>query len=103
MEQIRRLKRELVYAIISVFFTVIALSSATYAWYAVNNKVKGTTTTISAATNGFILQIATAKEGAQHGGEQKKLAAATEGHKISPSSTNDMSTGMYARAGAQME
>ena len=91
MEQIRRLKRELVYAIISVFFTVIALSSATYAWYAVNNKVKGTTTTISAATNGFILQIATAKEGAQHGGEQKKLAAATEGHKISPSSTNDMS------------
>ena len=51
MEQIRRLKRELVYAIISVFFTVIAISSATYAWYAVNNKVKGTTTTISAATN----------------------------------------------------
>ncbi len=91
MEQVRRLKRELIGAIISVFFTVIALTAVTYAWYAANNKVKGTTATISATTNGFILQIATAEEGAQHGGEQKKLAAATEGHKISPSSTNDIS------------
>ena len=51
-----------------VLVAAIALGSSTYVWYVTNNTVEATTTNISATTNGFILQIATAKEGAQHGG-----------------------------------
>ena len=39
-------------------------------WYVTNNRVEATTTNISAPANGFILQIATADQGPQHGGEQ---------------------------------
>ena len=88
-DNIKKLKKELIGAALSVAVAVVALGSATYAWYVVNNKVEAATTKISATTNGFILQIATAEEGAQHGGEQKSLAASTRGHKISPSSTDD--------------
>ena len=56
---------------LSVVVTAVALSSATYAWFVTNNKVEGTTSTISATTNGFILQIGELSKGAQHGGEQK--------------------------------
>lgn len=74
----------------SVLISGIALTSATYAWYVSNHTVEATTTKISATTNGFILQIATAKQGPQHGGEQTSLAASTTGGVISPSSTNDL-------------
>ena len=76
----------------SVLISAVALTSATYAWYVANNTVEATTTKISATTNGFILQIATAEKGPQHGGEQTSLAASTEGGRISPSSTNDLKT-----------
>lgn len=92
MEQIRRLRRELIAAIIAVMITAVSLVTATYAWYATNNKVKGTTSTISATTNGFILQIASMKEGVQHGGEQKSLTALSQGAVLSPSSTDDLLT-----------
>ena len=36
------------------------------------------------------LQIASAEQGAQHGGEQTSLAATNVGGKITPSSTNDL-------------
>ena len=39
-------------------------------WYVTNNRVEATTTNISATANGFILQIATADQGPQHGGKQ---------------------------------
>ncbi len=87
---IRQLKRDLVGAIISLAITVLALASTTYAWYVANNKVDATTSTISATTNGFILQIATLKEGVQHGGEQKSLEALTTGATLSPSSTDNL-------------
>ena len=89
MVNITKMKMQLLATAASVMVTAFALTSATYAWYVTNNRVEATTTNISATTNGFILQIATAAEGAQHGGEQKSLAASTNGHKISPSSTND--------------
>lgn len=89
---IRNLRKKLIVSIISVGIAFAALASATYAWYVVNNRVQGTTTSISATTNGFILQIATAEDGAQHGGSHLSLAASTEGGKISPSSTNDTKT-----------
>lgn len=87
---LKKLKRELIGAAVSVMISAVALTSATYAWYVSNNTVQATTTTISATTNGFILQIANADQGAQHGGNQMSLAASTVGGRITPSSTNDL-------------
>ena len=87
---LKKLKRELIGAAVSLMVSAVALSSATFAWYVTNNTVQATTTTISATTNGFILQIAKAEDGAQHGGNQMSLAASTVGGGITPSSTNDL-------------
>lgn len=87
--KLKKMKMQLMATAAFVLISAIALTSATYAQYVANNTVKATTTQISATTNGFILQIATAEQGSQHGGEQSSLAASTQGHKISPSSTND--------------
>ena len=89
---IRKMKMQLMGTAASVLISAIALTSATYAWYVANNTVEATTTKISATTNGFILQIATAEKGPQHGGEQTSLVASTKGGRISPSSTNDLKT-----------
>ena len=90
MTQVNRLKRELAFALIVVLIATMSLTTATYAWYVANNNVKATTSSISAKTNGFILQIATLKEGAQHGGEQKSLEAMTVGATLSPASTDNL-------------
>lgn len=87
---IKKLKRELIGAAISLMISVIALVSVSYAWYVSNHTVQASTTTVSATTNGFILQIAKAEDGAQHGGEQMSLAAYNVGGKITPSSTNNL-------------
>ena len=87
---VKKMKMQLIATATSVLISGIALTSATYAWYVANNTVEATTTKISATTNGFILQIATAEQGPQHGGEQTSLAASTTGGVISPSSTNDL-------------
>lgn len=91
MKQIRRMRIQLIAAVAMVLVAGIALVSATYAWFISNHKVDGTTTTISATTNGFILQIAKGDD-VQHGGDQASLTASSVGHKISPSSTNDIKT-----------
>ena len=90
MKNIQQLKRELAAAGLSVVVTAVALSSATYAWFVTNNKVEGTTSTISATTNGFILQIGELSKGAQHGGELKSLEATSKGATLSPASTDDL-------------
>ena len=87
---LKKLKKELVGAAVSLMVSAITLVSSTYAWYVINHEVQATTTTISATTNGFILQIATAEQGAQHGENQMSLAASTIGGRITPSSTNDL-------------
>lgn len=87
---VNRLKRELAIALIAVLITTMSLTTATYAWYVANNNVKATTSSISAKTNGFILQIATLEEGAQRGGEQKSLEAMTVGATLSPASTDNL-------------
>lgn len=92
MANINKMKMQLLATAASVMVSAFALTSATYAWYVANNKVEATTSTISATTNGFILQIATAEQGPQHGGEQTSLVASTEGGRITPSSTNDLKT-----------
>lgn len=90
MQSSKSLKTQLVAAAVSVVLSAFALSAATYAWYVANTKVSATTSTISATTNGFILQIDELKNGVQHGGEQKSLEAQTVGATLSPSSTNDL-------------
>lgn len=90
MRSSESLKTQLVAAAVSVVLSAFALSAATYAWYVANTKVSATTSTISATTNGFILQIDELKNGAQHGGEQKSLEAQTVGATLSPSSTDDL-------------
>lgn len=90
MSQIKTLKKELIAAVVSCMLAIVSLSSATYAWYVANNTVKVKTSSISAKTNGFILQIATLAEGAQHGGEQKSLEAMTTGATLSPASTDNL-------------
>ena len=57
---VKKMKMQLMATAASVLISGIALTSATYAWYVANNAVEATTTKISATTNGFILQIATA-------------------------------------------
>ena len=86
----KNMKIELLGAAATLLISVVALVSAAYAWYVANNTVQASTTTISATTNGFILQIAKAEDGAQHGGEQMSLAASNVGGRITPSSTNDL-------------
>lgn len=88
-ESVKKLKKQLAAAASTVLLSAVALSSATYAWYVSNNTVKATASTISAKANSFVLQIAKLSEGAQHGDNQS-LVAITDGHKISPSSTNDL-------------
>ena len=90
MNQIKKLKKELAATAVSAMIAAVSLTSATYAWYVANNTVKATTSTISASTNGFILQIAKLAEGAQHGGEQKSLEATSKGATLSPASTDDL-------------
>ena len=86
---VRKLKRQVYVSIVSVLVAFIALSSSTYAWFVSNNNVDAKTSTISAKTDNFVLQIAALSEGAQHGSNQS-LVATTSGHTISPSSTNDL-------------
>lgn len=91
MWRINKLKIQLVQAAACVMLAAFALCAATYAWYVANNTVSAKTSTISATTNGFILQIATLDEGAQHGGNDKSLAAFSDGATLSPASSNDLS------------
>lgn len=85
------LKKQFVGAVVSVLIALVAVSSATYAWFVTNNKVSATTCTISAKTNGFVLQINDAKHGADHGSGSKSLEAFSDGGILSPASSDDMS------------
>lgn len=87
---VKKLKIQLLGAIISVFVSFVAISSATYAWYVSNTTVTGTASTISAMANNFVLQIGLLENGAQHGDNNQSLQAETLGGKISPSSTQNM-------------
>ena len=89
-DSVKRLKRQLIAAASSILLSAFALTSATYAWYVSNNTVQATASTISAKANSFVLQIAKLADGAQHGDNKQSLVANTDGHKISPSSTNDV-------------
>ena len=87
---VKQLRIQLLCAIVSVFVSFAAFSSATYAWYVANTTVKGTASTISAMANNFVLQIGLLENGAQHGDNNQSLQAETLGGRISPSSTKNM-------------
>lgn len=84
------LRRQFFCSVISVLIAFVSLSSATYAWYVTNNSVTATTSTISAKTNGFVLQINDAAHGADHGSGNKSLEAFSNGGILSPASSDDM-------------
>lgn len=85
---VKQMKKQLAVAALSVVMAAVALGSATYAWFVSNTKVDGTTSTVSAQANGMVLQIAPGKD-AIHDGSDHQTTAASRGHEISPSSTND--------------
>lgn len=88
---VSHLKYKFFAAILSVIVAFISLFSATYAWYVSNNKVHGSATSITAEANGFMLQIVNYGDALDHGSDQA-LYSATDGHKISPASTEDLKT-----------
>lgn len=90
LNRIKKLKRDLAITAASLLTSLVALGTSTYAWYVTSNSVTATTTTISATTNGFILQISTLEKGIQHGGAQESLQAFSEGSVLSPASTDDL-------------
>lgn len=85
---IKKLKKELIVAVLSVTVAAVALGTSTYAWYATNNKVDGNTSTVSAMANGMVLQIV-AGDTPIHGGNTWTIAAG-KGHEISPASTDNI-------------
>ena len=85
---IKKLKKELIAAVLSVTVAAVALGTSTYAWYATNNKVDGNTSTVSAMANGMVLQIV-AGNTPIHGGNTWTIAAG-KGHEISPASTDNI-------------
>lgn len=95
--QIREMKRQLGIAAISVVMAAIALVSATYAWFVTNSRVHATTSTISAQANGMVLQIAAGKD-ITHGGD-KATVASQQGHEISPSSTDKVTSEWFVPSG----
>lgn len=90
--EVKKLKKELFLATLSMVVAFVALSSATYAWYVTNTSVKASTGIISAMANGMTLQIV-AGTTPDHGKDSETVAFdSTSGHQISPSSTDDIKT-----------
>lgn len=85
---VKQMKKQLAVAALSVVMAAVALGSATYAWFVSNTKVDGTTSTVSAQANGMVLQIASGPNAIRDGSDHQTTAA-SRGHEISPSSTND--------------
>lgn len=87
-DSVKKLKIQLIGAALTVVVSAVALSATTYAWFVTNSRVHATTSTISAQANGMVLQIAKGKD-VSHDGSDKQTTASSEGHEISPSSTDD--------------
>ena len=86
---VEKLKLQLLMAVLMTFVSAIALSSSTYAWLASNNKVKGTTSTISAVSDDTVLQIV---EGLVPNYGSASTIVSVPGHPITPASTDDTNT-----------
>lgn len=62
----KSLKKQLAAAIAMLLVAVVALGSASYAWFVTNNKVDATTTNISAQSNAAFMTIANGDTGAKN-------------------------------------
>lgn len=85
----KEMKRQLRIAAISVIMAAVALGSATYAWFVTNSSVQATASTISAQTNGMVLQIVSGDNPNHEDNREALTTAMATGNEISPSSTND--------------
>ena len=89
---VKQLKKEMIAALLSVIVSLVALSSATYAWYVSNSNVEAQTANVAAMANGMMLQIVAGTK-PDHGKDNETIAFdTTGGHEISPSSTDDIKT-----------
>ena len=89
---VKQLKKEMIVALLSVIVSLVALSSATYAWYVSNSNVEAQTANVAAMANGMMLQIVAGTK-PDHGKDNETIAFdTTGGHEISPSSTDDIKT-----------
>lgn len=62
----KSLKKQLAAAIAMLLVAVVALGSASYAWFVTNNKVDATTSTISAQSNAAFMTITNGTSGAKN-------------------------------------
>ena len=83
----KKLKMQLVAAAAMFVVSVIAVAAATLAWFINNNTVEGTTSTISASSDDTVLQIV---QGLTPDHGSSSTVVAVEGHRIMPSSTDDV-------------
>lgn len=83
------MRKQLRIAAISVVMAAVALGSATYAWFVTNSTVKATTGSISAQTNGMVLQIVSGDTPNHEDNREALTTASAVGNQISPSSTDD--------------
>lgn len=98
---IKKIKQELLVAVVSVMLSAVVLVSVTYAWYVANSSVDATSSTVSAMANGMTLQIAAGTE-ADHGKDDATVAFdSTNGHQISPASTSDAKSWYVPQAWTQ--
>ena len=89
---VKQLKKEMIATLLSVIVSLVALSSATYAWYVSNSNVEAQTANVAAMANGMMLQIVAGTK-PDHGKDNETIAFdTTGGHEISPSSTDDIKT-----------
>ena len=85
---VKNLKKELFAAVLSVIVVGVSLGTSTYAWYAINNRIEGTTSTVSAMANGMVLQIV--EGNTPQYGDKTWTIASGRGHEISPASTDNI-------------
>lgn len=86
---VRQMKRQVAIAAVSVVMAAVALGAATYAWFVTNSAVKATTSSISAQTDGMVLQIVAGDTPNHNDNPEAQTTASAQGNQISPSSTND--------------
>lgn len=82
--EVKTLKKQLGAAIAMVLVAAVALGSATFAWFATNNKVTAKTNTISAQSNAAFMTISGGKAGASETNKTEATTTVTDNTELYP-------------------
>lgn len=82
--EVKTLKKQLGAAIAMVLVAAVALGSATFAWFATNNKVTAKTNTISAQSNAAFMTIAAGTNGASATNNTEATTTVTDNKALYP-------------------